>query len=422
MAFSARQQEVLRHAVDAEHTLLLAIGSVRSGKTWSVGLSAVWFLARLTRGWDHFLLAISVEVAMRNIGFDLLRHVRALGGRADVSKRYGTCIRIRFPGHEPQSLWVIGAADEKGRKRLQGMTAMVGIVEELPLLPQAAWEFAWSRVSAPGAKCWATANPEGPGHWAKRTVADCMDQLQGKALHFRLRDNPSLDERTIERLEASYTGFQHKRLILGQWAAAAGACWPDWQVVKQDAPREWQSTIALDWALSGTAAALHLRHPTPVDRALVRHEWRHEGRVDGLLPPRDFAARIGAWVRNTLRLRSDGMRCIPDPAMPVEAKAALRNEGFRVRDGDNDVVPGIMAVNGRLADRTLLVHEDCRGLQDEMAGYVWDEKAALLGEDKPVKEADHWCDCLRYFVFTVWRSGPGAGAARVIPMRIRDRL
>lgn len=33
--------------------------------------------------------------------------------------------------------------------------------------------------------------------------------------------------------------------------------------------------------------------------------------------------------------------------------------------------------------------------------YVWDEKAAEHGEDKPVKVNDHCMDAVRYFVTTI---------------------
>ena len=43
---------------------------------------------------------------------------------------------------------------------------------------------------------------------------------------------------------------------------------------------------------------------------------------------------------------------------------------------------------------------------DEFQSYVWDERAARNGEEKPVKQADHAMDALRYYVHTMlpkWR-------------------
>ena len=43
---------------------------------------------------------------------------------------------------------------------------------------------------------------------------------------------------------------------------------------------------------------------------------------------------------------------------------------------------------------------------DEFQSYVWDEKAARMGKEQPVKSNDHACDALRYYVHTMlpkWR-------------------
>ena len=37
----------------------------------------------------------------------------------------------------------------------------------------------------------------------------------------------------------------------------------------------------------------------------------------------------------------------------------------------------------------------------EFGSYIWDEKAAQQGEDRPVKENDHAMDAVRYFVYTI---------------------
>ena len=58
-----------------------------------------------------------------------------------------------------------------------------------------------------------------------------------------------------------------------------------------------------------------------------------------------------------------------------------------------------------ISKRRLLVSKACIGLLDEFGLYRWDDKAALLGVEKPVKENDHAMDALRYFVNSLpdWR-------------------
>ena len=42
----------------------------------------------------------------------------------------------------------------------------------------------------------------------------------------------------------------------------------------------------------------------------------------------------------------------------------------------------------------------CKNAIREIEGYVWDSKEAIKGNDKPVKQADHQIDSLRYILAT----------------------
>jgi phage terminase large subunit len=84
----------------------------------------------------------------------------------------------------------------------------------------------------------------------------------------------------------------------------------------------------------------------------------------------------------------------------------LRQRGFYVKEGDNDVLDGIRETATLITRNKLHVHERCKGLLNEFHSYVWDEKAAQRGEEKPVKMQDHGMDAMRYYVHTVlpdWR-------------------
>lgn len=77
---------------------------------------------------------------------------------------------------------------------------------------------------------------------------------------------------------------------------------------------------------------------------------------------------------------------------------ALRQRGVYVIEADNDVLDGIRKTGTLFRRRLLRVNECCTGLVDELGTYMWDDKAALRGEEKPVKQQDHGPDALRYFV------------------------
>ena len=86
----------------------------------------------------------------------------------------------------------------------------------------------------------------------------------------------------------------------------------------------------------------------------------------------------------------------------------LRGRGFYVKAADNEVLDGIRVVATLFARRNLMINKSCTGLRSELQSYVWDEKAAERGEEKPVKQLDHGPDCLRYFCYTIlpkWRTG-----------------
>ena len=47
----------------------------------------------------------------------------------------------------------------------------------------------------------------------------------------------------------------------------------------------------------------------------------------------------------------------------------------------------------------------CHFLLKEMQNYSWDERAGLIGDDKPLKQNDHGCDALRYEQWTATKYG-----------------
>jgi phage terminase large subunit len=84
----------------------------------------------------------------------------------------------------------------------------------------------------------------------------------------------------------------------------------------------------------------------------------------------------------------------------------LRQRGYYVKEGDNDVLDGIREVSTLFSLGRLHIHRRCTGLIKELHSYVWDDKAGERGEEKPVKMQDHGPDALRYLIHTVlpdWR-------------------
>ena len=68
---------------------------------------------------------------------------------------------------------------------------------------------------------------------------------------------------------------------------------------------------------------------------------------------------------------------------------------------DNDVLDGIRLVGMLLNLEKLVFASSCVETIKEFTSYIWDEKAADRGEDKPIKQHDHSMDAVRYFCSTV---------------------
>ena len=403
MELSQRQTEVLRHSA-SDATSVFAGGAVRSGKSYSVMLGfALWLLKEDTSS-DHAIVGQSIETIMRNVGFDLLTTIEQMGGKAEVSKTFGT--RIVVQGKVPQNVWLIGANDAKARRRIQGSTLKGLVVEELALLPEDFFQMAWSRLSVEGAKMWCSYNPEGPAHWAKRTVIDRAREYGGVVIRFYMKDNPTLSAAVIARYEKSFTGHFYKRLIEGQWAAATGACYPEWFTTPHD--METQNVgLALDWGVSTTLACLAIQQDR--EKAVVARELFHHAKETQVLTENQAAELVIAWWTAHYGSLFKGPRAFAwlDPNTPASFKGLLRKAGFQIRGADNAVIPGIITTGARLASGQILIHERVTELADELASYTWDAAASDKGEDKPTKKSDHGCDALRYFAHTTgkaWRA------------------
>ena len=387
-SFSDNQQRVIRHSV-SNNTSCLAAGAIRSGKTIASSLGfAIW---TLNEGYEHShaIIGQSVETIMRNVGFDIIQTYNELGAPARLSKDFGTRIVVPHRGHN-MTIWIIGASNILATKKIQGSTLKGLFVDEALLVPESFFMQAWGRLSVEGAKMWCTYNRENPRHWFKRNVEDRVDKFDGKVIDFAMSDNPSLSKEVLERYDASYFGHFHDRLIKGKWAGASGLIFPTYHDGVE--PEDGKMVFVMDWAQSGILAALAIKEDGM--RAHVKGELYHNAREEGEWTVTQARDAILAWIK-TYTEPANTMLWM-DPATNLTFKRMCRNKGLRIRNADNDVVPGIITTRNRLENRSITIG-DCPKLKEEMDGYQWDDKRADKGEDVPVKEADHGCDDLRYY-------------------------
>ncbi|WP_282792079.1 PBSX family phage terminase large subunit [Streptomyces sp. CC224B] len=404
----------LRSIGQATARINLWHGSVRSGKTIASLLAFV--IAVATAGPSGLIIVCgrSLQTIERNVLEPL--QDRALFGplaRHIVHTRGATTATILG-----RTVHLIGAADARAEGRLRGLTAQLAYVDEATLVPEGFWTQLLARLSVPGARLYATTNPDSPRHWLRTGYLDRAGELNLRAWHFRLADNPSLSPEYVADLTAEYVGLWRRRMIDGAWVVAEGAIydmWDEGRHVVADLPDMRRYWLGCDYGTTNPFSAVLLGEGTD-GRLYVCAEWRHDSRAaHRSMTDAQYSAAVHAWL--------DALGITPEWTFIDPSAASFSTQMWQ--DGHpglaraaNDVTDGIRSVSSLLAADRLLVHESCEGLLAELPGYSWDPKATERGEDAPIKVDDHSADALRYVVHSTaheWRhllTAPASHIAR----------
>lgn len=326
---------------------------------------------------------------------------------------------------------VLGANDRKAEDKIRGLTLAGAYVDEATLLPAGYWDMLMTRLRVPGARCFATTNPDHPRHHMKLQVIDKADELGYRVWSFTMDDNPGLEPSYVADMKRQFVGLFYKRFILGLWVAATGAIY---DMLDLDARHRVQPDdvmldadgffLGVDYGTQNATHAVLLcrgtRRSTRREALFVVGEWSYSGRDTGRTMTDGEQARAlrewlagGAGVRAWSRVRHavteagavESPRWAVDPSA-ASFKAQLRRDGIaNVRDAQNAVVDGLRNVGSLIAsDRLLFVDGAAPVLEGQLLGYVWDDDPAV---DAPASgQEDHGCDGFRYAVMSarsVWK-------------------
>jgi len=301
-------------------------------------------------------------------------------------------------------IYLAGANDERAEQKIRGLTLAGAYGDELSLWPESFFRMLLSRLSIEGAAFFGTTNPDSPYHWLKREFLDRSAELDLRSWHFRLSDNLSLSPAYIQALQAEYTGLWRKRYVEGLWVAAEGAVFDMFDEeahVTAECPAAGRWFCGIDY---GTTNPFHAVLVCAGDgRMHVAHEWRYDSTTRGRSKTdAEYARDIKGWL-DRLGIQPEFVFIDPSAASFIEA--ARREQISGVWAADNAVLDGIRRMARLFSARRLTISPDCQELLREVAGYAWDPRAQERGEDRPLKQADHGCDALRYVIngtINVW--------------------
>ena len=310
-------------------------------------------------------------------------------------------------------VYLAGANDERAQERIRGLTLAGAYVDEISTIPQSFWSMLLSRLSVEGARLFGTSNPDSPAHWLKAEFLDRAsvwlghdgvtdyddDGMDLARFWFRLADNPHLPAAYVASLKQEFVGLWRKRFIDGLWVAAEGAVYDMFDVERHVVDmvpviRRWLA-CSIDY---GTVNPLHaLLIGLGVDRRLyVVAEWRWDSRARlRQLTDAEYSAKLREWLAS-VRYPGSQLYGVTPERFIVDPSAAsfirqLHADHLPVMGADNAVLDGIRLTASLFGSGRLLISRSCKALIGELASYVWDDKARLCGEDKPLKLNDHGC-------------------------------
>lgn len=389
--------------IEARAFLNLWEGSVRSGKTFASLIRWLDYVTNAPEGGELVMVGRTRDSLARNI-FGPLMNPAVFGPLArDIHYTNGAPTASVLG----RTVHALGANDAQAEPKVRGLTCAGAYVDEATTLPKSFFDQLGARCSVPGSKIFGTTNPDNPAHWLRKDYLLRPREARLKSWHFQLDDNPGLDDAYKARIKATHVGLFYKRNVLGLWVQAEGAIYDMWDearhvVTEVPAIARWIG-VGIDYGTTNPFVALMLG--LGVDGCLyVTAEYRHDSRAQQRsLTDAEYDKALRAWIAQQ-QVTPEWV--IIDPSAASFIEQAHRSGGLNLAAADNTVNDGIRTLASLLAAGRLKIHASCTGLIDEMVGYAWDTKASDQGDDKPIKQADHGPDALRYIVRTTeaaWR-------------------
>lgn len=383
---------------NANARLNILHGSVRSSKTINCTVKWIDYILNGPEG-NLAMLGKTMATLKRNVLNDLLDIVGDKNYKW-IDRQQG---ELQILGRR---VYCFGANNEDAESKIRGATFAGAYCDEVTLYPQNVFNQLMARMSIKGARCFCNTNPDSPFHWFYTDYIMNDDITDKKVWQFLMDDNLSLDPDYVQSLKEMYTGVWYDRMILGKWVAAQGRIYdmfdPAKHMIDTKAffqkldihPRAIKYFVACDYG-TATVMTWGLYAKFPSGLVLKIKEFYYDAvkmnvqKTDG-----EFAMLFQQWLGS---IRPSTIYVDPSAA---SWKLELMQRGFNVQNANNDVINGIRYVSSQLTAGKYLMDISCKNTNEEYQSYVWDEKAQLMGKDKPLKTHDHTCDCDRYALYT----------------------
>lgn len=218
--FSEKQLKVLNFPY-TDYEAIICDGSVRSGKSISMDVSYITSTMAKYNNQNFALCSKTVKTAERNI-IKVIMSIRYFHQEFSITYKKTESMLVVTRGNKKNCYYIFGGKDESSYQLIQGITLAGALFDEVALMPESFVNQATARCSVKGSQLWFNCNPEDPNNWFYREWIKKADERKALYIHFTMQDNPSLDEKTIDRYERMYDGVFYQRYIKGLWVKAEG--------------------------------------------------------------------------------------------------------------------------------------------------------------------------------------------------------
>lgn len=409
--FSKKQTGLMRQLkTDSLKRINLLEGAVRSGKTWiSLILFSLW-VALQKKDATFLMVGKTLTSLKRNCLDELQKLVGVNNFSYNLSKKEAVLFG--------RTVYLEGTNDARAEGKIRGMTLTGAYCDEITLFSEDFFAMLLSRLSMPGAKLFATTNPDSPQHWLMVKYLKRAEELDINIIRFNIDDNPFLPADYVESLKKEYTGVFYKRFIMGLWVVAEGACYPQFadnpeNYIVQELPKDARYiSIGVDWGgnRSLTAFVATVLHGN-YDRLTVIKDYHVEGKkgeIDG--------NRVNTEFLRFISILREEYPNIPIKYVFADSaeqylinglRKAITGKGIQIGDSKkNPIVQRIICANSLLNTGRLKVMRECKYVIEGLRSAVWDAKAAANGEDKRLDDFTSDIDVIDAFEYSFERFIP----------------
>ena len=298
-----------------------------------------------------------------------------------------------------ERVFILGADKSNHVDKIRGSSIKYCYGDEVTTWKADVFDMLKSRLDKPYSTFDGTCNPDSPSHWFKHFLDSNADIYQQSYI---IDDNPYLPKDFVENLKREYEGtVYYDRYILGKWSLAEGMVYPMYNEAVGELPKNKNGDIvnfqeyclSIDYGTLNAFAGLLWGKYNNVWYLLK--EYYYSGRDTGVQKTdEEYANELDKFVGELT-----GLKTIIDPsAASFITLLRKRNGKYRVMKADNAVLDGIRETANCMRNGKIVINSSCKNTIAELQGYRWDDESQ---DDKPIKENDHACDAMRYFVKTM---------------------